>query len=669
MYNHADQSWKNKPRFLSDENQHLLAFRLKEYVAGRKLNQLLVIFHGGEPLLFGSQRLVRLATMIRSELTEVDCQVDFGVQTNGVLLKKEDLILFSEHNISVSLSIDGPERIHNQFRLNHQGKPSFDKVYQALQLLKQFPSIFTGCLSVVNPLFPPKELFSFFDTNGIQSFNILLPDANYLSPPAGRDLDSDLYKNWLVEAFDCWFEDYPHISCAFFESIIRSLNGEKGHSDALGLGDVSLLNIETDGSYHDLDVLKITSENSSDLGLHLETNSIEQAETAEKIQLHRKLLTLDGLSSTCRSCKFAEVCGGGSVPHRFGQNGYENPTIYCREMYALIDHIQEQVTHELNGEFTPYKVKKFWDSETSEAVIENLKTDVVQENLAFLKQNELDDGITISQHRHHLLHPLFYTWRLTFQGMKDGALFHNLDGKPMKPDELDWEKFSSSTSSSFHMQEVNELYIHALGKQFLLEFDPETFNQGLKLLREALDIVEQFRPSLHREILQVSPYIFMIRDADLQRDSDLSFSDETLPGAIFIGLWSSGNWLSAYQIAESIIHEHLHQKLYLLQRKEELFLPQDVQIYSPWPKQYRSPVGVVHAVYVFVHVVEYLDWVLSLENNFKYAEEQYQKNMAYLDQCANEIEEKVSFTSTGQVLWDCIYDKFRSFTQKLNVLN
>lgn len=668
MYNHADQSWKSKPRFLSEENQSSLVSRLKEYVVACSIDSILIIFHGGEPLLFGALNIVRLASNIRTELAAVDCKVDFGIQTNGVLLKREHLDQFCEHDISVSLSIDGPEEIHNQFRLNHRGKPSFDKVFAALLLLKEYPSVFSGCLAVINPYFPPRKLFSFFHENGIENFNILLPDANYLTPPAGREQNRDLYLDWLIGAFDCWFHDYPEIRCTFFESIIRSFNGEKGVSDALGLGDVSMLNIETDGSYHDLDVLKITAENSSDLGMHLETDPIIKAETAEKIQLHRKLLTIEGLSSTCKSCKYVDICGGGSVPHRFSANGYLNPTIYCREMYTLISHMRNEVNRELEGHFTPYRMKKFWSFKTSEEVLKELKNGIAEENLAYLKHHQLDKDIKLSTHLQPLLHPLFYTWRLTHHGINERTPFENLDGEPIELGELTWEKFSASRDEALHIQKDWKTFQKVLGRQYVLGFDQQTLLEGAQLLREALDIINAFSPDLHREILQISPYIFMIRDADIDRDADLSFSDETLPGAIFIGLWSNGQWLPSHQVAESIIHEHLHQKLYLLQRRENLFESQDVQIYSPWPKQFREPVGAVHAVYVFVHVVEFLDWVWSNNAECEYAKNQYRKNIEYLDQCAREIDEKVVFTRVGQSLWHHIYQKFLSFNQKLQVI-
>jgi len=667
MYNHVDQTWKNKPRFLSLKHQELLAQRLQDYARLRKLQNILIIFHGGEPLLFGADKMVEFAEEIKKKLISVGCKVDFGIQTNGVLLKEEHLKLFQKHEISVSLSIDGPQEIHDQFRLNHQGKPSFDKVYKALLLLKQYPKVFTGCLSVINPNYKPDALFSFFDQNGIDNFNILLPDANYLTPPPGRDQNPDLYLDWLIEAFDIWFNHYPHINCKFFESILLSFTGHRGHSDALGLGDVSLLNIETDGSYHDLDVLKITEHNSSDLGIHLENDPIESAERASQIQFHRKLLTFEGLSDVCKSCDKVNICGGGSVPHRFSKEGYQNPTIYCREMYGLIDHMYERVLTELVDEFDAKRIEEFWDFETSSEVIKDLREDFGRKNFEFLKQFTRYKSLEYRDLREKLLHPLFYTWMLTCKGELEGKPFTNFDGEPTLFHEDDiLDQVGCIQGEDFIIQEPNRWYQQILGKQFRLEHSPEEFKEGLSTIRRALDIVEEYNPKLLAEMKQVSRHIQIIRCANLEKDTDVSFSDETLPGVLFIGVWKNGKLLSPYQVAESLIHEHLHQKLYLLQKKMEIFSVQDLEIYLPWPKKHYPPSGAVHAVYVFVHIIQFLDALRDKPEISQHAHKELALHLGHLNSCIDEIVEKVVFTEVGQLFFNRLVKEYHSFTGKIS---
>jgi uncharacterized protein len=35
-----------------------------------------------------------------------------------------------------------------------------------------------------------------------------------------------------------------------------------------------------------------------------------------------------------------KACGGGYLPHRFSKdNGYDNPSVYCEDLYGTFEHI------------------------------------------------------------------------------------------------------------------------------------------------------------------------------------------------------------------------------------------------------------------------------------------------------------------------------------------
>jgi uncharacterized protein len=48
-----------------------------------------------------------------------------------------------------------------------------------------------------------------------------------------------------------------------------------------------------------------------------------------------------GLCATCGACDRRAVCGGGYLPHRHASaTGFSNPSLYCRDLYKLIAHIE-----------------------------------------------------------------------------------------------------------------------------------------------------------------------------------------------------------------------------------------------------------------------------------------------------------------------------------------
>ena len=42
------------------------------------------------------------------------------------------------------------------------------------------------------------------------------------------------------------------------------------------------------------------------------------------------------------------ACGGGYLPHRFSKhNGYDNPSVYCDDLYAMFENMQSVLERQL----------------------------------------------------------------------------------------------------------------------------------------------------------------------------------------------------------------------------------------------------------------------------------------------------------------------------------
>ena len=83
---------------------------------------------------------------------------------------------------------------------------------------------------------------------------------------------------------------------------------------------------------------------------------------------------------------------------------------------------------------------------------------------------------------------------------------------------------------------------------------------------------------------------------------------------MYISIKQGENFVDAYDLADSLIHEHRHQKLYLLQRLIPLVIHDTPLVSSPWREDLRPPSGLFHAVFVFTHLLEF--WLyLSKQNN------------------------------------------------------
>lgn len=637
MYRHADQNWQNQPFVMSQHNRQLLASRIADYVRTQQLQEIAVIFHGGEPLLAGIEIIIDTVRCVRTEVPSW-CKVGFSLQTNGVLLTQPILVQLEHLNVGISLSIDGHRDAHDRHRLDHKGNSSFDVVEKSLKLLQGYTSIHTGLIAVIDPLVHPKDLFEFFNAFQPPQLDFLLPDANYHRRPAGRDKNPDLYALWLVEAFDIWFDQYPHIPVRTFDAILNSLAGLPSNTDSFGFGDISLLTIETDGSYHDLDVLKITSDGLTSLGATLDECDIATiVASSAQIQRHRKLLTREGLASQCQKCPVVDICGGGAIPHRYAEDGFTHPTIYCHEMLTLINHARERLQNQLNLEVKnqqvavgveqqiDFDIQMFEKPETSEPVIQKLlKAWLVDANQDFwsalewslregFKQPEVIEKIQFSilNASQLAIYPSIIMWTSVVKRKIAGIKVYSIDGDAIVSD-VHYPKQILGLLGSCDHTGKKSLLVHRndeclrvpFGKKILFE-DDLTADQGRRLLQESMEIITSWRPTLVEEMRLISAEVQFVRDLTADPEKIVSFSDNSVPGALYVSIKQGDHFVDAYDLADSLIHEHRHQKLYLLQRLLPLVINDAPLVSSPWREDLRPPSGLLHAVFVFTHLLEF----------------------------------------------------------------
>jgi uncharacterized protein len=100
--------------------------------------------------------------------------------------------------------------------------------------------------------------------------------------------------------------------------------------------------VETDGAYEQSDALKTTTEGGPATGL-----ALADAGVADVLS-HLAVAAPYRLSAKCLSCPVVKVCGGGLRAHRYAEaTGFENPSVYCDDLLALINHIGERVRADL----------------------------------------------------------------------------------------------------------------------------------------------------------------------------------------------------------------------------------------------------------------------------------------------------------------------------------
>lgn len=345
MYNMGDTTYLGQPKVMAASTIDELIRKLKAYCKENNLAEFDIVLHGGEPLLAGIDYMRTLIEKVNSSLSPA-VRVQFSVQTNGVLINDEWSDFFRSYDVTVGVSIDGPEEIHDKYRKYHSGKGSFNDVLKGIKALEKNNDF--GILSVIDPRIEPSVLYNMFKSNRFNNINLLFPEANYEKTPLGIDnYFSDrktIFGDWLIELYSCWRHDKTNRPSIFlFKQIISLLFGKQEFGDEfIGTRENTVLVIETDGSIEVVDTLRVVGNGFNKQGLNITTHKLEDATlnpvTRLYIGSHQKL------PERCSRCPVNSVCGGGMLAHRYKrETGFDNPTVYCHDMIKIITHIQNDI--------------------------------------------------------------------------------------------------------------------------------------------------------------------------------------------------------------------------------------------------------------------------------------------------------------------------------------
>ena len=342
IYEHADQSWRTRPKAISDEAISWTALRLAEHAKSHALPSVSVILHGGEPLLAGPQRLRRVCEELTGALDGV-AELDLRIHTNGLQLSPRYLDLFSEYDVKVGISLDGDRRANDRHRRFADGRTSHPLVLQAVDLLRQdrYRHLYLGLLCTIDVANDPLAVYDALTELDPPRIDFLLPHATWDDPPGRPDGSPTAYADWILTVFDRWDRQGRNVPVRLFESVLSTLGGGPSLTESLGLAPTDLVVVETDGTLEQVDSLKSAYEGAAATGFDVFTHAFD--DVAAHPGVRARQLGLAGVSETCRQCPVVRSCGGGLYTHRYSsRSDFDNTSVYCTDLEALIRGIEQR---------------------------------------------------------------------------------------------------------------------------------------------------------------------------------------------------------------------------------------------------------------------------------------------------------------------------------------
>jgi uncharacterized protein len=119
-----------QPKFMSEET----ARQAIDLLVAESGTVAHVTFFGGETLL-NFPVLRQTMAYARRRAAETGKRIDFNLTTNATLLKPEIIEFLADHEVGVTISIDGPREVQDRFRVFHNGAGSYDVVMPKIKAL------------------------------------------------------------------------------------------------------------------------------------------------------------------------------------------------------------------------------------------------------------------------------------------------------------------------------------------------------------------------------------------------------------------------------------------------------------------------------------------------------------------------------------------------------
>ena len=108
---------------------------IRQTIEGHRTPEVTIALQGGEPTLMGLDFVRRVVAFAR-EVAGPHRPIDFTIQTNGTLLDDAWCEFLAAERVLVGLSLDGPASMHDAYRVDKQGRPTYDRVRAAWDLLQ-----------------------------------------------------------------------------------------------------------------------------------------------------------------------------------------------------------------------------------------------------------------------------------------------------------------------------------------------------------------------------------------------------------------------------------------------------------------------------------------------------------------------------------------------------
>ena len=343
----------------------LLSDYIRQYIAAQQVPEVTFAWQGGEPTLMGLD-FYRRAVELQRQHAKPGMRITNTLQTNATRLDDDWCRFFREHDFLIGVSVDGPREIHDTFRLDKGGNPTFDKVMSGLERLKRHDVDFNilttlHAANADDPLRTYRFLRDEIGTRFMQFIPIVerenetgFQEGNRVTP---RSISGRQYGDFMIAVFDEWVRrDVGQVYVQLFDICLGVWFGQPANLCVFAETCGNALALEHTGDLYSCDHFV---EPKHRLGNIQQRPMIElMADPRQQAFGQAKRETLPRY---CRECDVRFICNGGCPKDRILRTPAGEPGLnyLCEGYMAFFRHIDRPMrimADELRWERPPANV-------------------------------------------------------------------------------------------------------------------------------------------------------------------------------------------------------------------------------------------------------------------------------------------------------------------------
>jgi uncharacterized protein len=356
----------SKEALYPDERHRMSEETLEAYIRqlleSHRTPEVTVAWQGGEPTLMGVE-FFRKAVALVEKYRRPEQRIEQTFQTNGIALDDEWGAFLKEHDFLVGLSVDGPQALHDAYRVTRGGQGTFDLVMKGWQVLRRH-SVDFNVLCTVNAANQAhgRSVYRFFRDELQATWIQFIPIVERATPETleianrgwsqrpkekrllytqtgslvtERSVGGRQYGQFLVDVFEEWVRhDVGKVYVQLFDVTLEACFGQHKlciHAPTCGYGPA----LEYNGDLYACDHYV---EPGYKLGNIRQTHMA--ALVASPAQRKFGQDKRDTLTRQCRDCEVRPLCNGGCPKERFATSvdGEPGQNYLCEGFFRFFTH-------------------------------------------------------------------------------------------------------------------------------------------------------------------------------------------------------------------------------------------------------------------------------------------------------------------------------------------